>query len=309
MTNNLEMLKFYLEVKSVIKTYKKFNTSRFLLIKFLKQNNLPIYIDKNKTKRYTYDVNYFEKIDSKEKAYFLGFLFADGYNNEKIKYVELTIAEQDKEILVKLKNAVKFTGNITTIPTKEGRQTLVRIKLFGKISKNCSELGMYKNKTYNINFPNIEPQFYSHFIRGYFDGDGCITFRKDDTCICSFTGQKNFLEEINKFFLQENPNFYQKITFTKRHKDKNDGVFSSIFTGNLSTIDLFCFMYKDTKDLFLHRKYVKFKKLLSTINQKNYNIGHQSLKKEIRDLKIQKMTTIMNNIDYFLKLNNENKKD
>lgn len=52
-----------------------------------------------KLRKYSLNESYFEKIDSEEKAYFLGFLFSDGSVS---KYsLNLSLAEVDKEILEK----------------------------------------------------------------------------------------------------------------------------------------------------------------------------------------------------------------
>lgn len=288
-----EIINYYLEVKSVIKTYKKFNSSRFLLIKLLKKNNLPIYINEKQAKRYTYNKNYFKEINTPNKAYFFGFLYADGYNNEDKKYIEISLAEQDIEILERFKKDIEFTGNITYIRKQKGWQTQRRLKLYGQASIDCSNLGMHKNKTYKIDFPNISSNLIHHFIRGFFDGDGCICKDKRNIYFCSFTSQKNMLESINKYFLIAFPNYYQKIIFNKRKKEVNDNVFTSVFSGNLSAMDLFCYMYKDANGLFLNRKFQKFKELLKIVKNSNYNIGHQIHKKEERDRKVIKMEQII----------------
>ena len=53
--------------------------------------------------KYSYDSNFFEKIDSEAKAYWLGFLYADGYihrnyKNGKIKSMslELSLKSEDR---------------------------------------------------------------------------------------------------------------------------------------------------------------------------------------------------------------------
>ena len=52
--------------------------------------------------QYTFDTHFFDEINTQEKAYVLGFLFADGYNYEKRGVVSLSLQEKDKEILDKI---------------------------------------------------------------------------------------------------------------------------------------------------------------------------------------------------------------
>ena len=54
---------------------------------------------------YSFDNTFFKKIDTEEKAYVLGFFFADGYNSET--QLEFSQIEQDEDILVKINNALK----------------------------------------------------------------------------------------------------------------------------------------------------------------------------------------------------------
>ena len=62
--------------------------------------------------KYTYNENYFKIIDSEEKAYWLGFLYADGcitrfYRNEKLKSMSLELTLQSNDI-EHLKKFLKF---------------------------------------------------------------------------------------------------------------------------------------------------------------------------------------------------------
>ena len=60
--------------------------------------------------KYSYDRNYFEKIDTEDKAYFLGFLYADGFNTKQ--GFRLQISQKDEDVLLKLKENIKYTGKL-----------------------------------------------------------------------------------------------------------------------------------------------------------------------------------------------------
>jgi hypothetical protein len=128
-------------------------------------------------KKYTFDENYFTHIDSPEKAYWLGFLFADGYNTDDEIVIEL--AKKDITHLVKFKKTIKATQLISTRSKYDKNQ--LNTKEFASIRISSREMckilsihGMIKNKTYTLKYPDINSEYDRHFIRGFFDGDGCI---------------------------------------------------------------------------------------------------------------------------------------
>lgn len=65
----------------------------------------------DRTKRYVYNKYFFEVIDTEEKAYWLGFIYADGYHNEKYHSIKITLKTSDYEHLLKFNKAID--GNLT----------------------------------------------------------------------------------------------------------------------------------------------------------------------------------------------------
>ena len=63
-------------------------------------------------RQYKLNVNYFNKIDSHEKAYVLGFLYADGSNTsnyDKNRYcITIVLKESDSQILYDIKNEIGY---------------------------------------------------------------------------------------------------------------------------------------------------------------------------------------------------------
>ena len=153
----------------------------------------------NRNKKYQINENIFNNIDSEEKAYFLGFLMADGYNNETRYSVRLCLKEEDVCVLESLKN-ILYPNNdkpIGYIKRKDGFN-LNYLDICNKhISKTLANLGMIQAKTFKLQYPNISNTMNKHFIRGYFDGDGCINFfilKKYKYFKCQFRiiGTENF---------------------------------------------------------------------------------------------------------------------
>lgn len=150
----------------------------------------------------TANYHIFDSIDNEEKAYWLGFLFADGYVSLKTNLIELSLQLNDKNHLEKFKLFISAKQNITedsfrcriTISNKHLKETLIN-------------LGCTPQKSNNIRFPKIDKNLYPYFIRGYFDGDGCISktfssFLWNTASIASgsisfITDLKNILENVN----------------------------------------------------------------------------------------------------------------
>ena len=125
-----------------------------------------------------YDVNdsYFDQIDTEEKAYFLGLLYADGCNRKtkwKAKTISISLIDSDKEIIQKLKEAIQYTGplynNKTGSKSKTNSCTLKVNSVY--MSRALTNAGCMMNKTFNLKFPTeeqIPSCLIHHFVRRIF---------------------------------------------------------------------------------------------------------------------------------------------
>ncbi len=198
--------------------------------------------------------DYFDKIDTEHKSYWLGFLFADGYNNEKFYQIELTLKKEDKYMLMKLKNDLETVYEIQDrlINSFSKQYECSRLTIYSKqISKSLSRLGCHKAKTFDITFPDhLSTNLIHHFMRGYFDGDGCISLSKD-TYKFSLNGTRIFLEEFVKI-LHLNTNITSPDYWNmdgKAHRWEK--------SGRLNILKIYEFLYKDST-IYLERKRNKF---------------------------------------------------
>ena len=138
-------------------------------------------IIRNKTSKYKYQQDIFENIDSAEKAYWLGFLAADGcnYQREHNASIILNVHEKDIEHLEKFKQFCHTDAEIKSYIGYEGfsNQTpMCKITLNSKkISNDLIDKGILPNKSLILQPPHILEEFYKPFILGYFDGDGSIS--------------------------------------------------------------------------------------------------------------------------------------
>lgn len=104
---------------------------------------------------YYHNFDFFETIDNQKKAYWLGFMFADGFITSKVKHgtqkLGITIAERDRELLEKFKKDIEATNKIHTYPRKDtypGSQPTVRIILTSqKTVDDLKKYGCVENKS------------------------------------------------------------------------------------------------------------------------------------------------------------------
>lgn len=225
---------------------------------------------------YNYNEKYFEKIDTERKAYWLGFLYADGhiepiYRKDRIKAfrIELALSILDKNHLKNfikdLSSDVLITERKQTLNGKEYDSCRVRINNT-KICRDLMVLGCSTKKSLTLEFPNINivpDELLSHFIRGYFDGDGCIHYSErpyvdkrnskeyiNKQIILSIVGTKIFLDEIiNKL------NYNVQFEFVKK---PNCGKASEIRVCKHEDIIYFYNYIYDDATIFLDRKKDKF---------------------------------------------------
>ena len=136
---------------------------------------------RNRTSKYKYQQDIFEIIDTAEKAYWLGFLAADGcnYQREHNASIIINVHEKDIEHLEKFKQFCHTDAEIKSYIGYEGfsNQTpMCKITLNSKkISNDLIDKGILPNKSLILQPPKISKEFYKPFILGYFDGDGSIS--------------------------------------------------------------------------------------------------------------------------------------
>lgn len=212
-------------------------------------------------RKYKLVENFFEIIDSEEKAYFLGFLFADGYVNEKNNVVDITIHHKDKEILDALVESIYPEGRPLMVVKRE------YVRLVINSSKFVADLvkhGCVQAKTFVLKFPHIPEIFQRDFIRGYFDGDGSICVGRDDTLNLSIVGTIDFLDDVKRILV--NKCTLNNTTYDDRHPERNNNIRALRFGGNILVNRIYHYLY-DGSTIYLIRKRKIF---LSILENKDY---------------------------------------
>ena len=166
----------------------------------------------NKSRRkHTLDENYFDVIDTPNKAYILGFLYADGYNSIDKYTIRLQLQECDYEILEKMRLELKSDNELKFIRCDNKvasngyiSKNMYQLEVYSKhMCEQLDRLGMHQNKSLILEFPDwLSEELYSHFIRGYFDGDGSYCYRIAGKCgerdLITFTSTDLFCKRTKR---------------------------------------------------------------------------------------------------------------
>lgn len=190
----LKILELFEEKYSCRKISRELGINLNTVFNELRKNNKQIIPQK----KYTYNENIFENIDSEEKAYWLGFLFADGHvrlnNLKKIYRLKVSLSKKDE---FHLKKFATFVGNVKIHNHKYKNKDYVDLYVNNiKIVKDLIAIGCVPRKSLILEFPKITNHI-NHFIRGYFDGDGWASIEKNKKRLkIGFLGTLNMLSHI-----------------------------------------------------------------------------------------------------------------
>jgi hypothetical protein len=131
---------------------------------------------------YLLDEGFFDTVDSPEKAYVLGFIVADGCVHKNLKSLSIAIAQEDVEVLVFIKDALRSTAPIREKVSRRGTFTEVHLSVLHVCSKKLvsalARLGVLPNKSLTVPYPRLPIHLDAHFIRGVLDGDGYVGSRQ-----------------------------------------------------------------------------------------------------------------------------------
>lgn len=238
-----------------------FPISQVAISNLLRRNGYPAKSASELKRKYPIVEDFFDKINTEEKAYVLGLLYADGWNQTERNSISLGLKETDKEILDKITALIQPTKPLQYVSTSnqrqktgfENSQNQYRLVIANKhISQRLVELGCGKAKTYTLTFPTEEQvpsHLIRHFVRGYFDGDGSVSGDKQKQ-FC-FVGTIDFLLPLQQILIKE-LNF-SETKLDRRHKDSDNNIRSLRYCGVNQCITFRDWLYKDAT-IFIERK-------------------------------------------------------
>lgn len=214
---------------------------------------------KNINKIYYPDKYFFNKIDTREKAYILGFILGDGYITDK--NIEITLSIKDKEILSFIKRNVggslidNKSMNKKTKKYPNSRLNIFNNTLVKDIKKQSG--GLLKKDRH---IPIIPKHLERYLLLGFFDAEGCITWgrRKDRNRVwqkVSFTSQLKMLTGIQKILMNQ-----IEVSSTIRPKSGSDCFVLEICSKD-DVMKISKYLYPNDNFIILKRKFHKFQAL------------------------------------------------
>lgn len=235
---------------------KKYNVSYKVILSRLKEAGIKLRSASESARKYEINHSYFKSINNKKKAYILGFLFADGYNHQDKKSIVLQLSYPDEYILSLIGKEIYLNNDFYLAERfHPDHKTQYSLRIYSEqLSKDLANLGCIQKKSLVLKFPtNLHEKYYSHFLRGYFDGDGCISIGKRNQQV-TFLGTLDFLNKIQEILIKE-----CKLNKVKPFKRNN--IYSICYGGRHQCIKISNFLYKNSGNWKLKRKFEKFKSL------------------------------------------------
>lgn len=257
-----EICNDYLTGLTQVQIANKYQTSQTQIYRILKKHSIPIRQNGIAQSKYSLDEHYFDKIDTPEKAYILGLLYADGTFQPKNRSVFLSLSTGDIDILEKINRLLKSDKPIKNYTYKDSFYS--RLDICGKhISSMLESKGVVHNKTHKLAYPEwLLPELSKHFIRGYFDGDGSVYHNKEYTEIYIAIIATNDLAKSIQNILFKELNIRGHL---KAHKNQSNSILE--IGGNKQVIAILDWLYSDAT-IYLDRKFHTYKKYKISYNNR-----------------------------------------
>lgn len=223
-------------------------------------------------RKHFFNEDYFENIDTEEKAYWLGFISADGsivkssqYNSYRL-YINLSKIDENhlhkfltsiNAYDIDIQHYISTSGFSNPSGTETSRIVLNSLKL----CKDLANYNVHERKSYDIEMPKINQQLMPHYLRGFIDGDGSFYYHydvKNDRYRYSFeiVGASNLFMKQIKDYLELN-NIKTNIYIRKSNQS-----IRLMSASKVEILKLIDFLYSDAH-IYLDRKYKKINEIKS----------------------------------------------
>jgi len=230
-----------------------FKVSPSTIGRILKNNNIQTNRSRLNESKLYFNINYFDEINSYEKAYWLGFIAADGC----LKSNKVRLVSKDEEVIVKFKKAIesehKIVRSITTDKRSGKKHELFIISITNNIFTKKLERFINIDKSNNFNLPKIDNNLYPFFLAGMFDGDGSFSIygNNKNNIKASLISTKECLEQIINL-LEINIGLKKRPTILKHYTTYR------FYLYKYSKCFLDYIYNEKFKTLYLSRKYNKY---------------------------------------------------
>lgn len=257
------------EIEYIRKNYQRLSVKEMAKELNRTPNAVKLKAERIGCKKYPYncDYDYFKNIDTEEKAYWLGFIYADGYVsiNEKTNsgYVGIELQASDSVHLKKFNKSISGNYPITfydkecNLNNDEKKYKMCKIRIYSiNMVEDLINNGASIDKTYTMTVPDLDDKLMPHFIRGYFDGDGNLYISNKNKIRCSFYSVNTiFLEQLKKYLYDNGINSYLYIS--KHHESNYKDLYRLEIAGTEYTQKFLQYIY-DENQVCLDRKFKKY---------------------------------------------------
>ena len=212
--------------------------------------------------KYLFDQLYFDTIDNPLKAYWLGFITADGYihNSNGTYSVAIALSSKDANHLKQFCIDIGYNNNISTYLSNN--KEYVRVSLYSKrLVDSLLSKGVTQKKSLIVK-PYLNHSYIEHYWRGIFDGDGSFMKLKGNGFGASLIGNEYIINGFQEYIFK-NSGFNGTITnVTKNIKRISYGGINP----PKALADL---LYKTKDKIGLQRKIILADEILMCVNKKS----------------------------------------
>ena len=257
-----QIINNYIDGTSIRALSIQYNYGYDRVRRLIKKANIEIRGNDFNSKKFKNNSHVFDVIDTEEKAYWLGFLYADGYVMERENFrLQLSLSANDIEHLKLFQSFMQTDNPIRIYDGNHNNQYCRIIIIDNYLCKQLIEKGCFQNKTGKITYPRfLNESLHKHFIRGYVDGNGCITFHKVKAnpnrlaFALKIDSTREMLFEFNKLLPVKNKKEIPKL-YKRRDNNVND--YSLEYGGNKQVLQLLDYLYGNST-IYLQRKYERY---------------------------------------------------
>lgn len=254
-----KILLLYKNNTSIADIANKYCIGRKRVSDILKEYNVQIRTPDVYSRKYTLNEHYFDEINTPNKAYIIGLLYADGCVSKDGNMVFISLQEKDSDILTMINTEIRSNRPLRIIRYNDknlnwSNQYQLTINSRYVVDR-LIQLGVIPNKSLKVEFPKwLCEELYFHFLRGYIDGDGCIV--KNEKRV-SLIGTESFCTYISEY-LYNKLGIHSSISVC--HNNANSPTRDLRVSGGRQAKILLDALYENA-DMYISRKYDLYKSI------------------------------------------------
>jgi hypothetical protein len=240
-----QIIQLYNDNISSEKIAKQFDINGTTVCRILKRRGIELRSESDRHRTLNLYEDFFSVIDTQEKAYLLGFLYADGSVHKDNNMIKIEVHEKDQDILeLFIQNIFNNCRPKIGIDREVYRYITITSK---QLKEDLIKHGCTPQKTFTVSLPTLNNEMLSHFLRGLYDGDGCICTTNNQVSV-TLTGLGTFLKQIQDIYTSLNIRSYYVVY--KKNKKIGDLCVRAVDEVN----KLLRYLYSDAR-IYLQRKY------------------------------------------------------